>query len=203
MVTLPPRGSWCVAACRVGARESPATTIRLRRGDGNDVAGASFRWCRARSSAPGAAAWSSTCSATTTLPGGSAYHVAGIVQILFGGPSGTRSGVRPVSAAGLVGHRQPFPQAARPQPVERPGAGRAAAALPARSARRTHPHRHQRLGKFNKIGHRITGDRTGQSENRGVDWEFVHVCIYDASHRLQPNDEDRAQGPCRPSANSA
>jgi hypothetical protein len=35
------RGSWCVAACRVGARESSATTIRLRRGDGNDVAGAS------------------------------------------------------------------------------------------------------------------------------------------------------------------
>ena len=26
--------------------------------------------------------------------------VAGIVQILFGGPSGTRSGVRPVPAAG-------------------------------------------------------------------------------------------------------
>ena len=39
----------------------------------------------------------------------------------------------------------------------------------------------KKLGKFNKIGHRITGDRTGQSNGRGVGWEFVHVCIDDAS----------------------
>jgi transposase InsO family protein len=39
----------------------------------------------------------------------------------------------------------------------------------------------KKLGKFNKIGHRITGDRAGQSNNRGVGWEFVHVCIDDAS----------------------
>jgi len=39
----------------------------------------------------------------------------------------------------------------------------------------------KKLGKFNKVGHRITGDRTGQSNNRGVGWEFVHVCIDDAS----------------------
>ncbi len=39
----------------------------------------------------------------------------------------------------------------------------------------------KKLGKFNKIGHRITGDRTGQSNSRGVGWEFVHVCIDDAS----------------------
>ena len=39
----------------------------------------------------------------------------------------------------------------------------------------------KKLGKFNKIGHRITGDRKGQSNNRGVGWEFVHVCIDDAS----------------------
>ena len=31
------------------------------------------------------------------------------------------------------------------------------------------------------IGPRITGDRTGQSNSRGVGWEFVHVCIDDAS----------------------
>ena len=34
---------------------------------------------------------------------------------------------------------------------------------------------------FNQIGHRITGDRTGQSNSRGVGWEFLHVCIDDAS----------------------
>lgn len=39
----------------------------------------------------------------------------------------------------------------------------------------------KKLGKFNHIGHRITGDRTGQSKTRGIGWEFVHVCIDDAS----------------------
>ena len=39
----------------------------------------------------------------------------------------------------------------------------------------------KKLGKFNQIGHRITGDRTGQSNSRGVGWEYVHVCIDDAS----------------------
>jgi transposase InsO family protein len=39
----------------------------------------------------------------------------------------------------------------------------------------------KKLGKFNRIGHRITGDRTGQSNSRGVGWEFVHVCVDDAS----------------------
>ena len=39
----------------------------------------------------------------------------------------------------------------------------------------------KKLGRFDQIGHRITGDRTGQSNARGVGWEFVHVCIDDAS----------------------
>jgi transposase InsO family protein len=39
----------------------------------------------------------------------------------------------------------------------------------------------KKLGKFNQIGHRITGDRRGQSNGRGVGWEYVHVCIDDAS----------------------
>jgi transposase InsO family protein len=39
----------------------------------------------------------------------------------------------------------------------------------------------KKLGKFNQIGHRITGDRTGQSNSRGVGWEYLHVCIDDAS----------------------
>ncbi len=37
------------------------------------------------------------------------------------------------------------------------------------------------MGRFDRIGHRITGDRTGQSNNRGVGWEYVHVCIDDCS----------------------
>jgi transposase InsO family protein len=43
----------------------------------------------------------------------------------------------------------------------------------------------KKLGKFNRVGHRITGDRTGQSALRargeGPGWEYVHVCIDDAS----------------------
>jgi transposase InsO family protein len=39
----------------------------------------------------------------------------------------------------------------------------------------------KKLGRFDAIGHRITGDRTGQSNGRGVGWEFVHVCIDDHS----------------------
>jgi transposase len=39
----------------------------------------------------------------------------------------------------------------------------------------------KKLGRFDRVGHRITGDRTGQSSGRGIGWEFVHVCIDDAS----------------------
>jgi transposase InsO family protein len=43
----------------------------------------------------------------------------------------------------------------------------------------------KKLGKIDGVGHRITGDRTGQSRRRGrgqgLGWEFVHVTIDDAS----------------------
>jgi transposase InsO family protein len=43
----------------------------------------------------------------------------------------------------------------------------------------------KKLGKFNRIGHRITGDRHRQSNQRGngtaPGWEFVHVAIDDYS----------------------
>ena len=39
----------------------------------------------------------------------------------------------------------------------------------------------KKLGKFNRIGHRITGDRHGQSNTRGVGWEFAHVAVDDHS----------------------
>jgi transposase InsO family protein len=43
----------------------------------------------------------------------------------------------------------------------------------------------KKLGKIDGIGHRITGDRKGQSNRRsrgeGIGWEFVHVAIDDAS----------------------
>lgn len=43
----------------------------------------------------------------------------------------------------------------------------------------------KKLGRIDGVGHRITGDRTRQSSRRGrgqgLGWEFVHVCIDDAS----------------------
>jgi transposase InsO family protein len=39
----------------------------------------------------------------------------------------------------------------------------------------------KKLGRFEKTGHRITGDRHGQSNSRGVGWEFAHVAVDDHS----------------------
>jgi transposase InsO family protein len=73
--------------------------------------------------------------------------------------------------------------------LRRLGLGRLAALDPPRQI-----HRYQRerpgelihldtkkLGRIDCIGHRITGDRTGQSRRRGAGWEFLHVAIDDAS----------------------
>jgi transposase InsO family protein len=54
----------------------------------------------------------------------------------------------------------------------------------------------KKLGKFNEIGHRVTGDRRGQSNSRGVGWEYVHVCIDDHSRvafaKVMPNEKKRS-----------
>jgi transposase InsO family protein len=43
----------------------------------------------------------------------------------------------------------------------------------------------KKLGRFDRVGHRMTGDRRGQSSPRsrkeGAGWEHVHVCVDDAS----------------------
>lgn len=51
----------------------------------------------------------------------------------------------------------------------------------------------KKLGRFDRIGHRITGDRTGQSNTRGIGWEFVHVAIDDHSRlafsQIKPDEK--------------
>lgn len=56
----------------------------------------------------------------------------------------------------------------------------------------------KKLGRFERVGHRITGDRTRQSNRRGTKlggtgWEYVHVCIDDASRlafsQIKPNEK--------------
>ena len=53
----------------------------------------------------------------------------------------------------------------------------------------------KKLGKFNEIGHRITGDRTGHSNRRRLGWEYVHVCIDDHSRvafaKIMPSEKKR------------
>ena len=49
----------------------------------------------------------------------------------------------------------------------------------------------KKLGRFERTGHRITGKPTGNASSRGSGWEFVHVCIDDASRvafvQVMPN----------------
>ena len=87
--------------------------------------------------------------------------------------------------------------------LKRLGLNRLAALEPAEPVRRYERERPgelihidiKKLGKFNQIGHRITGDRRGQSSSRGVGWEFVHVCIDDASRvafaKIMPTEKKR------------
>src|SRR5688572_28735985 len=50
----------------------------------------------------------------------------------------------------------------------------------------------KKLGRFEKIGHRITGLRAEQVRTRRAGWEYVHVCIDDASRvafaQIMPNE---------------
>jgi transposase InsO family protein len=39
----------------------------------------------------------------------------------------------------------------------------------------------KKLGKVKGLGHRVTGDRSNRLRNRGIGWDFVHVCVDDAS----------------------
>ena len=58
----------------------------------------------------------------------------------------------------------------------------------------------KKLGRIDGIGHRITGDRRGQSNRRargeGIGWEFVHVAIDDNSRiafaKVMPNERKRS-----------
>jgi transposase InsO family protein len=54
----------------------------------------------------------------------------------------------------------------------------------------------KKLGKFTRVGHRITGDRTGQSNTRGVGWEYLHLAIDDHSRvaysEILPDEKRRS-----------
>jgi transposase InsO family protein len=66
----------------------------------------------------------------------------------------------------------------------------------------------KKLGRFEQVGHRITGDRTRQSSTRGLrggktwgaGWEYVHVCIDDASRiafsKVMPDEKKESAVSC-------
>lgn len=51
----------------------------------------------------------------------------------------------------------------------------------------------KKLGRFSAVGHRITGDHSRRT--RGVGWDYVHVCIDDASRiafvEIKPDERER------------
>src|SRR6202041_1392970 len=96
--------------------------------------------------------------------------------------------------------------------LKRLGLNRMAALEPAEPIRRYERERPgelihidiKKLGRFDQVGHRITGDRTRQSSRRGIrqgkawgaGWEFVHVAIDDNSRiafaKIMPNEKKRS-----------
>ena len=54
----------------------------------------------------------------------------------------------------------------------------------------------KKLGRFDSIGHRITGDRTGHSNRRGAGWEYLHLAIDDHSRvaysEILPDEKRRS-----------
>jgi transposase InsO family protein len=86
-----------------------------------------------------------------------------------------------------IAERLRLPRSTVASHLRRLGLGRLAALEPSEPARRYNRARAgelvhldvKKLARFRRIGHRITGDRRGQSEGAG--WEFVHVAVDDAS----------------------
>ena len=58
----------------------------------------------------------------------------------------------------------------------------------------------KKLGRFTRVGHRITGDRKGQSNTRGAGWDVVHVAIDDATRlayvEVLPDEKRRSATGC-------
>ena len=89
--------------------------------------------------------------------------------------------------------------------LRRLGLNRIAALEPAEPVRRYERERPgelihidiKKLGRFERMGHRITGDRTGQSNSRGIGWEYLHLAIDDHS-RLAYSEilSDEKRGSC-------
>jgi transposase-like protein len=104
-------------------------------------------------------------------------------QRLFGKHIARRVGVSPATVSRVL-RRAGLSRMRDLDPVE-----------PVRRYERAHPGEMmhldvKKLGRIDGVGHRITGDRTGQSNRRargeGVGWEFAPIAIDDASRLPSP-----------------
>jgi transposase InsO family protein len=109
----------------------------------------------------------------TRLAGQAVVEIEGLRRQRLTGPAIARRLGRPVSTVGLVLHRR--------------GLGRLAALVPRPPVIRYQKERPgelihidiKKLGRIEGVGHRITGDRSRPTRGKG--WEYLHVCIDDAS----------------------
>ena len=109
------------------------------------------------------------------LPAAAEAEIEALRRQRRSGPAIAHQLGRPVSTVGVA--------------LRRLGLGRLAALDPPRQVIRYQRERPgelihldtQKLGRIERLGHRITGDRAGQSRARGIGWEYLHVAIDDAS----------------------
>jgi transposase InsO family protein len=147
------------------------------------VTGKTVRKWRDRCAAAGAAGLSDRSSrphhSPTRLDSQAEDEIEALRRSRMTGPAIARRLRRPVSTIGVV--------------LRRRGLGRLTAVDPRPPIIRYQRDRPgelihidiKKLGRIDGIGHRITGDRTGQSNRRsvgrGLGWEYVHVAVDDAS----------------------
>ena len=158
---------------------------RLRRLEGQPVAAATgvypatVRKWRDRFAAEGAAGLRDRSSrphhSPARLPPETAAGIEALRRQRRSGPAIARQLGLPGSTVGLV--------------LRRLGLGRLAALDPKPAIIRYERERPgelihidtKKLGRIDGVGHRITGDRRGQSSKRGTGWEYLHVAVDDAS----------------------
>ena len=166
---------WTVVAVAAALGTSPRTVRKWR----DRFAAEGEPGLRDRSSRPH--------RAPAELPAAAKAEIEALRRQRLSGPAIARQLGRPVSTVGVA--------------LRRLGLGRLAALDPPRQVIRYQRERPgelihldiKKLGRIDGIGHRITGNRIGQSSKRGTGWEYLHVAIDDASRlaytALMPNEK--------------
>ena len=157
------QGGWTVPAVAAALGVDPKTVRKWR----DRYAAEGAAGLRDRSSRPH--------HSPTRLDAGVAAEIEALRRQRLSGPAIARRLGRPVSTIGAVLRRRGLGRLASLEP--RP---------PVIRYERAHPGEliHldiKKLGRIAGLGHRITGDRRGQSAKRGTGWEYLHVAIDDAS----------------------